>query len=315
MTKNETKVGRWLFAALLALAISGLTSLCAQAAPQQAENPKDVTESKSGKAANAKGVLVATPEAGGPARAAKPAPGSGSSSTDWGGGYVGFYTGGAKGGGDTTTSTVFSPTGYFAASSVPAIAATGVQHPDTLGITGGFQGGYNFQFNNLVVGFEAEFGAYHTAGSKHATTAYPCCAPTGFTVRQTLQSEWLFTARPRLGGVVHHNTLIYLTGGVAITDSTYKGLFTDTFATAHENAEIDGTLTGWTVGGGAEFRLQDHLSFKVEYLYLSLGDPGAVTSTNLTAFTPPISFPSNVFTHTASGVNGHTVRIGFNHRF
>src|ERR1700724_2953793 len=47
--------------------------------------------------------------------------------TDWKGFYIGGNAGGVKGSTDAFTSTVFSPTGYFALSSVPAIAAVGKQ--------------------------------------------------------------------------------------------------------------------------------------------------------------------------------------------
>jgi outer membrane immunogenic protein len=38
------------------------------------------------------------------------------------------------------------------------------------------------------------------------------------------------------------------------------------------------------------------------------------TSTNLTAFTPRISFPTNIFTHTAN-LTANIYRAGFNYRF
>ena len=44
---------------------------------------------------------------------------------DFSGFYVGVNAGGASGTSDVTTTTIFSPTGYFAASSVPAIAIAG----------------------------------------------------------------------------------------------------------------------------------------------------------------------------------------------
>ncbi len=64
---------------------------------------------------------------------------------DWKGFYVGGNSGGVKGHSDAFTSTVFSPTGYFALSSVPAIAAVGHQTLSPSGFTGGGQAGYNFQ--------------------------------------------------------------------------------------------------------------------------------------------------------------------------
>src|SRR5262249_57619444 len=58
--------------------------------------------------------------------------------------YVGGSVGGANGNSDAKTSTVFSPTGYFAASSVPAIAPVVAQNPSGNGFAGGGQAGYTF---------------------------------------------------------------------------------------------------------------------------------------------------------------------------
>ena len=48
-----------------------------------------------------------------------------SAQTDWKGFYAGGNAGDTLGRATANTTTVFSPTGYFAASSVPAIAAAG----------------------------------------------------------------------------------------------------------------------------------------------------------------------------------------------
>jgi outer membrane immunogenic protein len=50
---------------------------------------------------------------------------------NWTGFYVGVNAGGAWGPSDPTTTTVFSPAGYFALSSVGAIATAGAQRADT----------------------------------------------------------------------------------------------------------------------------------------------------------------------------------------
>jgi outer membrane immunogenic protein len=60
---------------------------------------------------------------------------------NWTGFYVGGNVGGQWGSADPTTSTVFSPTGYFAASSVPAIGTVGAQSVNSSSVTGGFTAG------------------------------------------------------------------------------------------------------------------------------------------------------------------------------
>jgi len=120
------------------------------------------------------------------------------------------------------------------------------------------------------------------------------------------------TARPRVGVAFGH-ALFYGTAGGAFTNVKYTALFTDTFATAHESASLDDKRAGWVVGAGGEFAITHHLSFKGEYLYSGFGT-STVTSNNLTAFTPPIAFPTNIFTHTVS-LHAKIARAGINFRF
>jgi len=191
---------------------------------------------------------------------------------DWKGFYVGGNAGGVKGSADSFTSTVFSPTGYFALSSVPAIAAVGKQKLSPRGFTGGGQVGYNFQHNHIVIGFETDFGAMHVNDDFVGTALYPCCAPTNFTVKQSISTDWLWTVRPRFG-VAAGPVLVYGTAGLALTNLNYSALFIDTFATAHESASIDEIRKGWTGGGGVEFKLGsgNHWSMKGEYVFADFG--------------------------------------------
>src|SRR5258707_5088145 len=232
---------------------------------------------------------------------------------DWKGFYVGGNAGGVKGSSDSYTSCVYSPTGYLAMSSVRAIAAVGKQKLSPRGFTGGGQVGYNFQRNHWVFGFETDFGVMHVSDNFSGTATYPCCAPTAFTVKQTLSTDWLWTARPRLGfggGPV----LVYGTGGVAMTNYNYTSVFNDTFATAHENAAISEIRTGWVAGGGVEFKVGkgDRWSLRGEDMLADFGVT-QTTSTHLTAFTPPISFPTNIFSH-QTDLQQHIFRTGFNYQ-
>ena len=231
--------------------------------------------------------------------------------TDWKGFYIGANVGGNLSRTDATTTTVFSPTGYFNITSPPAIAALSPQHPDSNGFVGGGQAGYNFQSGALVFGLEADIGAMTGSDTSSGTGVYPCCAPTTFTVAQRMEHSWLFTARPRVG-VTAGKALFYFTGGLAVTNFNYRELFTDTFATAHESAVIDETKMGWTAGGGLEYQVRQHWSLKGEYLYADFGDE-RVTSTNLTA-PAAVAWPTSVFTHRAD-LRSHIFRFGVNYRF
>jgi len=238
--------------------------------------------------------------------------GSAKAADDFKGFYVGANAGGAFGRFNVDTAPNFSPTGYFAASSTPAIAAASGQKIEPNGFTAGGQAGFNWQWDSFLFGLEWDFGKMDLSGSTTATQTYPCCAPTAFTVTQTAETSWVMTGRPRVG-VVLGPALFYGTAGWAVTNVKYTALFTDTFATAHESASLDEKRVGWVVGGGVEFRLGHHWSVKGEDLYSGFGTAN-VTSTNLTAFTPPIAFPTNIFTHTVA-LHANIVRAGVNLRF
>jgi outer membrane immunogenic protein len=218
-------------------------------------------------------------------------------------GMAGWYLGlnlGVDWQNDTrTTATIFSPAGYFAASSIPAIAATGLQHDNQTGFTGGAQGGYNWDVgNNWLIGVEADFDYTHSGATTADTATYPCCAPSNFTITSRVSSDWLATTRGRVG-YMWGNSLLYATGGMAFTNLHANYLFTDTFANAHESTFMDTTALGWTLGAGYEHMFDDHWSAGAEYLHVDFGSYDTA-SRNLTAFTPAIAFPANVFSHSAA---------------
>ena len=167
---------------------------------------------------------------------------------------------------------------------------------------GGFgsgQIGYNWQgalgSPHLVLGLEADIqGADISASGNDA-----------YTPPNTWKSsvDWFGTVRGRLG-YAFNGTLIYATGGFAygnVDNSLYLP------ATHTRNAatyQFDGIATGYTVGGGVEYKIAPAWSVKGEYQYIDLGenDPGGI----------PIK---QVFPGINAGDNAlHTVRLGLNYR-
>jgi Outer membrane protein beta-barrel domain len=146
---------------------------------------------------------------------------------------------------------------------------------------------------------------------------YPGAAPLGakppggpaFTVFSSAQSDWLLTARPRLGFVGPNNWLFYATGGLAETRLHSDIFFTDNVF-ALEAGKVDATKLGYAVGGGIEAPLTNRLSIKADYLHVGFGNTaGASTANNLVPF-----FPAQVFTH-SSDLKADTVRVGLNYHF
>jgi len=216
----------------------------------------------------------------------------------WSGVYFGGFIGDAWSKTDVNTATTYSPTGYFAQSSVNSINNDeGPQTLKTNEIIYGGEAGYDFQVARLVFGGSFDFSVMTMNDFVVSGTTYPCCAPTTYAITQTMETNWLMTARARVGWVSGRRLLIFGTAGIAWTDLKYQAQFSDNFEAATESADFDELINGWIYGGGAEYRLTPHISVKGEYLY-SVFDDVSITSTNLRSTSG--DWPQNVFTHSTS---------------
>ena len=243
-------------------------------------------------------------------------------SDDWTGVYVGGHAGITVGRTGVNTSTIFDENGYFQPSSVPAVNAAGARSLESNGFNGGGQAGYNKQFGRFVIGAEADFGANRINKLVTSGDEYPCCN-SSFEIAQSVKTNWMFTARPRVG-VTAGPALLYATGGLAMTDVEYEAVFSDNDSDALESASFKKTRTGYAAGGGVEVKMSDRWSAKVEYLFADFGRVSG-TSNNLTALDfgdeevvggggVVVAYPENTFTHSAR-VKSHNFRFGMNYRF
>ena len=227
-----------------------------------------------------------------------PAPPRAPGGRSWRGFYVNGFVGAAHGNSDLATSTVFSTTGYFPSSSVQPIITAGAQTLTTNTTEFGGGAGYNLHISRVVVGAEGDYSIMNLSGTVTSGNTYPCCSPASFAIVQTVDTNWLATARVR-GGWTAGPALIYGTFGMAWTDFNYQSVFTDTLAAAHENGGNDHRQSSSIWGAGAELRVAGSVSIRGDYMNAGF-TPASVTSTNLTAGTPSVAFPSNVFTHSST---------------
>ena len=147
------------------------------------------------------------------------------------------------------------------------------------------------------------------SGNAISIAPYPGLAA-NYAITTSINSNWLFTARPRIG-ILANNWLLYVTGGLAVTDLSATFLFGDNFgAGAAENGVFTTTRVGGVVGGGIETALWDHWSVKAEYLYVDFGTV-TVISNNLTN---GAAFPGQTFTHSAD-LKASIARVGLNFRY
>jgi outer membrane immunogenic protein len=114
------------------------------------------------------------------------------------------------------------------------------------GVSGGIQGGYNWQSGPFVFGLE---------GDIQITGSDDTFAPWKFS------NPWFGTVRGR-AGYAFNNIYLYGTGGLAFGE-----LRAETFGLSETH-----TNAGWTVGVGAEFGLVQNWTAKIEYLYVDLSN-------------------------------------------
>lgn len=156
---------------------------------------------------------------------------------------------------------------------------------------GGGQIGYNAQFDQLVLGVEADLQAADIGESRSFT---------GNNIGQaSVNVDWFSTLRGRVGYAAGP-TLLYVTGGLAFADVAYSasGASSNTTTFSMSSDKIE---TGYTVGGGLEWAFAPDWSLKSEYLYVDLGDE--------TLTSPAGTFTSN------TDLDFHTVRVGLNYHF
>lgn len=125
---------------------------------------------------------------------------------------------------------------------------------DTDGISGGAYAGYNYQFDNFVVGAEADLGYSDANGEGVATV-------TGGVPGVREGEMGLFGSVRARAGVAFNPFLIYATGGVAVADIEYNQF----------DGSDSSTAVGYTVGGGVEGMVTDNITARLEYRYTDYG--------------------------------------------
>jgi len=139
---------------------------------------------------------------------------------------------------------------------------------DHFGVSGpkaGIKAGYNQQYNNLVLGVEADIEASGIHGSKGTT--FSTGEGTGVS-SLSMHNTWQGSLRARVG-IAFDRLLVYATGGLAVADDKEKYYVDDPSfngGTIWSGSQTN-TLWGWTVGGGAEYAIDNHWSLSAELRY------------------------------------------------
>jgi len=147
------------------------------------------------------------------------------------------------------------------------------------GFAGGVQAGYNWQFDQIVAGIEADFQG--STLKKNFTT--------DLDVDGKAKVDWFGTVRGRVGADVVERTLAYGTAGLAYGRTKAEVA----------NVSESKTRAGWVAGAGVEHAFADNVTLKTEYLYTDLGK---------------VKFDDAISVDKVK-TNFHTVRVGVNYKF
>lgn len=218
----------------------------------------------------------------------------------WGGWYVGGHAGGVWGRSDVGSAFV---NGTTPIANQQAFAASAPQL-DASGFAGGGQVGYNHMVDRWLFGVEVDASYSGLRASRAAAAPFPTGG--GFAVNYAASTPWTMTLRPRIGYAIDR-TLLYATGGLALTDLNFASAYADS-AGRSATASVASVKTGWTAGIGIEHAISTNWSAKVEYLYTDFGKLS-------------VSSPLTAGAGTDGGVvqdialKTNTVRGGLNYRF
>lgn len=198
---------------------------------------------------------------------------------DWTGPYAGLVLGGNVG-----TERKVETVGTAAFQTlVPTIAPADLK-PKNDGALYGVVGGYSFAGSQLVYGFEGEIsGGGDDEAASFSGAPIPGLAPAGITTSASKELGVRGALRGRIGLPVGERALIYATGGLAIARATTTASVVANGApTVAWTGETEDTLTGWTLGAGAEVKLSPQIHLRGEYVYYDLGDQTVTAAGNAT---------------------------------
>jgi outer membrane immunogenic protein len=183
------------------------------------------------------------------------------------------------------------------------------------GFIGGAQAGYRWQYAEYwVLGVEADFAGTSAKANIDSAFFGNTVAPPFSTFFKT-ELDALGTVRGEIGYLWSPLLLFYGTAGLAYGQTKLGSAFACSACISPSGLQGSATLqtsknsTGWTAGGGVEWKLSASWSTKLEYLYVNLGGQsdtivyGYLPAPNTSSMTSTIPWRDNV------------VRVGVNYRF
>jgi outer membrane immunogenic protein len=176
--------------------------------------------------------------------------------------WTGIYVGGNIGWGWTNLNRTDTGPGVFG-----QVFPIGSQQSLTQnGFLGGAQIGVNWQFQQFVIGAEADFDATAIKNSQSA----------GGFGNGSYTNPWMSTFAARFGWAADR-ALFYGKAGGAYMQEKYN-------LSASDGSAVTGTFDrfGWMLGAGVEYAVTDNITLKAEYNYLNFGTSNQTLTPNAT---------------------------------
>jgi outer membrane immunogenic protein len=248
--------------------------------------------------------------------------------------WCGFYVGANVGADWSRSESRFYPTGAWNQDpNAGVLFVGGAPTFNRSSFSGGGQVGMNSQFFGFVVGLEVDLEYLGLKASRNAVYTGPFAGPFGgtaetFGFNENESDKWVSTQRVRFGWAASPVTLIYGTVGLAVSRQNYSqtyvipnfngGLLAPGFLVGAVGTGSEARwVSGWTAGGGAEFKLAPNWTVRAEYLYIDLG------KVQVDSTLAGLTGPAGALTSGIAGYTAHqedrlwtnVVRVGINYQF
>jgi len=192
-----------------------------------------------------------------------------SAETDWSGFYGGLALGGAYSAAKPDTDVLY--TGYFQDSALGSDRnqLTPILNETIEGfdVTGSALFGYDHQDRNMIYGVEGDLTFMPFSESEsHGRTPYDTSPANSFTSQTTVESDFTFSIRPKIGYATG-GWQVYFAAGPSISRFKTTHKFTDTFGTGTNHTFTD-TKTAFGVSGsiGAGYLIGNGWSLRGDYV-------------------------------------------------
>lgn len=222
--------------------------------------------------------------------------------------WTGFYIGSKMGAAleQFNTSTSVQPNPYINAAQAQVINNSGNQLLKSNGFLSGIEGGYNWQFNPILLGFETDIQSLSNSSIVNSNAIlYPDGSGNQYVINSYASNNWLLTLKPRVGLVTPYG-LAYATGGLGLTYLQSDFLLSSDIS-GFESQRVNTAKAGYVVGGGVETGLTEHLSLKAEYLYEHYAPTQAYLMNQL--------IPTGDNISNSVDLSGNLITLGVNYHF